>query len=143
MRGRDAIRTHIPVANRQVLPIIRCIGVASGASTAHSQGRAFVPLLQTQPGSSSSPSIAELNRILRLSVPVIVKLAERKLLLSEVMRLGTGAIIEFLKSSDEPLELLINNKPIGVGEAVKVGENFGLRITQIGDIKQIVAALGK
>jgi len=79
---------------------------------------------------------------LKLEVPVIVKLAERKLLLSEVMRLGVGAIIEFVKSNDEPLQLLINNKPIGVGEAVKVGENFGLRITQIGDIKQIIQSLG-
>jgi hypothetical protein len=31
---------------------------------------------------------------------------------------------------------------IGQGEAVKVAENFGLRITQIGDAKQIAAALG-
>lgn len=84
----------------------------------------------------------ELSRILRIQVPVIVKLAERKLLLSEVMRLGAGAIIEFAKSSDEPLELLINNKTIGAGETVKVGENFGLRITQIGDVKQIIASLG-
>jgi flagellar motor switch protein FliN/FliY len=84
----------------------------------------------------------ELQRILRLEVPVIVKLAERKLLLSEVMRLGTGAIIEFFKSSDEPLDLLINNKVIGVGETVKVGENFGLRITQIGDLKQVIQSLG-
>jgi hypothetical protein len=39
------------------------------------------------------------------------------------------------------MELMINNKVIGVGETVKVGENFGLRITQIGDIKQIVSAM--
>jgi flagellar motor switch protein FliN len=84
----------------------------------------------------------ELERILRLEVPVIVKLAERKLMLSEVMRLGTGAIIEFFKSSEEPLQLLINNTPIGLGETVKVGENFGLRITQVGDIKAIIATLG-
>jgi len=84
-----------------------------------------------------------LDRIMRLKVPVIVKLAERKLLLSEVMRLGVGAIIEFVKSSNEPLELLINNKAIGVGETVKVGENFGLRITRIGDMKQVVQSLGK
>jgi flagellar motor switch protein FliN/FliY len=83
-----------------------------------------------------------LGRILRLEVPVIVKLAERKLLLSEVMRLGVGAIIEFIKSSDEPLHLLINNKAIAVGEAVKVGENFGLRIKQVGDLKQLIASLG-
>ena len=86
--------------------------------------------------------VSELQRILRLEVPVIVRLAERKLLLSEVMRLGTGAIIEFAKSSDEPLVLLINNKPIGLGETVKVGENFGLRITQVGDVRAIIASLG-
>jgi len=88
-------------------------------------------------------SAAEVNRILRLYVPVIVKLAERKLNMSEVMRLGTGAIIEFFKSSDEPLELLVNNKVIALGEAVKVGENFGLRLTQIGDVKQVIQSLGR
>jgi len=78
---------------------------------------------------------------MRLSVPVIVKLAERRLNLQEVMRLGNGSIIEFFKSFDEPLELLINNKTIGQGEAVKVGENFGLRITHIGDVKSIIKSL--
>jgi flagellar motor switch protein FliN/FliY len=108
-----------------------------------------VPVLRSTPTSTPAPAAespttpqAELQRILRLQVPVIVKLAQRKLLLSEVMRLGVGAIIEFVKSSEEPLELLINNKPIGVGEAVKVGENFGLRIKQIGDVKQVIASLG-
>lgn len=84
----------------------------------------------------------ELAQILRIRVPVTVKLAERKLLLREVMRLGTGAIIEFAQRVDEPLELTINNKTIGVGETVKVGKHFGLRITRVGDVKQIIASLG-
>lgn len=99
-----------------------------------------MPVLASQ--SAPATSQKELQRILRLQVPVIVKLAERKLAMSEVMRLGVGAIIEFAKSNDEPLQLLINNKAIGLGEAVKVGENFGLRITQIGDVKQTIEALG-
>jgi flagellar motor switch protein FliN/FliY len=85
----------------------------------------------------------ELHRILHLSVPVIVKLAERRLSVNEVLRLGNGSIIEFFKRFDEPLELLINNKAIGVGEAVKVGENFGLRITQIGDVKAVIRSMGE
>ncbi len=83
----------------------------------------------------------ELERILKMQVPVIVKLAERRLQLSEVMRLGAGAIIEFSKRSDEPLELLVNNKAIAAGETVKVGENFGLRITQVGDLKSTIQSL--
>jgi flagellar motor switch protein FliN len=100
-----------------------------------------MPVLQSKPKSAPAAS-TDVRRILHLEVPVIVKLAERKLTLAEVMRLGAGAIIEFSKSSDEPLELLVNNKPIGLGEAVKVGENFGLKITQIGDVKQIIRSLG-
>src|SRR3984957_6922106 len=99
-----------------------------------------MPLIRGAPISQDS-SHGELERILRLQVPVIVKLAERKLQLSEVMRLGVGAIIEFIKSSEEPLELLINNKVIGVGEAVKVGENFGIRLKQFGVAKQTIHSL--
>lgn len=102
-----------------------------------------MPVLQAQRNQAPPPpSHAELERILRLEVPVIVKLADRKLNMNEVMRLGVGAIIEFFKASDEPLELLINNKVIGVGEAVKVGENFGLRITTIGDVKAVIRSMG-
>jgi flagellar motor switch protein FliN/FliY len=114
-------------------------------------GQSNVPVLHSEPRSASSSTgvfapassaAMELQRILRLSVPVIVKLAERKLGMSEVLRLGTGAIIEFSKRSDEPLELLINNKAVALGETVKVGENFGLRITQIGDVKQVIRSMG-
>lgn len=101
-----------------------------------------MPVLHAPKEASPAPSQTELHRILHLQVPVIVKLAERKLTLAEVMRLGAGAIIEFYKSNDEPLELLINNKPIGLGEAVKVGENFGLRITQIGDVRAVIKSMG-
>ena len=105
-----------------------------------------LPVLHAEPAAptqkSPPTSGIEVQRILRLSVPVIVKLAERKLSLSEVLRLGTGAIIEFSKRSDEPLELLINNKAVALGETVKVGENFGLRISQIGDVKQVIRSMG-
>ena len=102
-----------------------------------------MPVLRaTQPAAPASPNVRELQRILRLQVPVIVKLAERKLTLQEVMRLGPGAIIEFFKASEEPLELMVNNKTIAIGETVKVGENFGLKITQIGDVRQVIQSLG-
>jgi flagellar motor switch protein FliN/FliY len=99
-----------------------------------------MPVLRTT-NPAADPK-GELKRIMRLEVPVIVKLAERKLPVAEVLRLGVGSIIEFVKSNDEPLQLMINNQTIGIGEAVKVGENFGLRIKQIGSMKQLVIALG-
>ena len=78
---------------------------------------------------------SNLDQILKLDVPIIVRLAERQLPLGEVVRLVPGAIIELEKSSDGELDLLVNNRAIGSGTAVKVGENFGIRVTYLGDLK--------
>lgn len=72
-----------------------------------------------------------IQRILNLSVPVIVQLAARKMRVSDIVQWGRGAIVEFNQPFDAPLDLFVNNQRIGCGEAVKVGENFGLRITAI------------
>ncbi len=85
----------------------------------------------------------EVRRILRLKVPVIVKLADKKLALGEVVDLSPGSIVEFLKSADTSLELLVNNKTIGRGMPVKVGEKFGLRIDEIEAVKDTIQALGQ
>ena len=58
-----------------------------------------------------------------------------------MLDLSLGSILEFEKSHDEPLELLVNNSRIGHGEAVKVGENFGLRLTGVRPPRERVEAL--
>lgn len=83
-----------------------------------------------------------LEHILRLEVPVVVRLGERELPLGEVMRFVPGSIVELPKSAESELDLLVNNRVIAKGSAVKVGENFGLRISTIGTTAQRVEALG-
>lgn len=89
------------------------------------------------------PDPAEVQRILSIQVPLIVRLACKTLPLADVLQLANGAILELGKNSEDPLHLLVNNKIIGEGEAVKVGENFGLRITAIGDLRDRLEALGR
>lgn len=85
----------------------------------------------------------EVDTILRLSVPVIVEIGQRTLNLQTVLALGPGAILELNKPADAALELLINNKPVATGYAVKVGENFGLRVESVGSPKERVEALAE
>lgn len=85
---------------------------------------------------------ADLSAILRLEVPVIVQIGRRPMAVSEVMRLSHGSIIELPKRSNEELEILVNNRVIGQGEVVKVGENFGIRVTRVGEVEDRVDALG-
>lgn len=85
---------------------------------------------------------ADLTAILKLEVPVIVQIGRRPMNVAEVMRLSHGSIVELPKRSDEDLEILVNNRVIGHGEVVKVGENFGIRVRRAGQIAERVDALG-
>ncbi len=84
----------------------------------------------------------DIRTILDLTVPVIVQIGERQVPVEDVLSLAPGSILELSKHADESLDLLINNKKIGLGEAVKVGENFGIRITAIGSTRDRIEALG-
>lgn len=81
-------------------------------------------------------------RIRRLRVPVIVLLASRRMDIAAVRKLALGMIIEFDKDVGDRLDLLISNHPIGRGEAVKVGEHFGLRISEIRDQATRIRSMG-
>ncbi|RMH25369.1 MAG: hypothetical protein D6693_08910 [Planctomycetota bacterium] len=85
---------------------------------------------------------AELSAILRLEVPLIVEIGARVMPLESILGLGPGSIIELPKGIDEELEIKVNNTTIGLGQAVKVGENFGVRVSFIGDVRERIDALG-
>ncbi len=69
--------------------------------------------------------------LLRIKVPVAVTLAETTQPLHRVLEFGPGSIIQFDKSCEEMLSLEVGNQKVAVGEAVKVGDKFGLRVTSM------------
>lgn len=66
--------------------------------------------------------------VLSVRAPVSVTLASKKVRLDTILGLGPGAMLTFDKNCDEPLTLEVGGYPIATGEAVKVGDKFGLRI---------------
>lgn len=84
---------------------------------------------------------ADLTAVFKLELPIIVEIGERMLPLREVVSLGPGSLIELDKFADDDLEVVVNNKPIGSGKAVKVGENYGIRISRVGDASERIAAV--
>lgn len=83
----------------------------------------------------------DIERILSLTVPVAVKLAEREISLEQILKITVGTILEFDVSADTELSLNIGAEKIGSGQAVKVGENFGLRLTQVHSVGDRIAAM--
>ena len=48
-----------------------------------------------------------------------------------VVEVAPGSILQFDKSCEDMLELSVGEHPIAAGEAIKVGDKFGLRVTSI------------
>jgi flagellar motor switch/type III secretory pathway protein FliN len=69
--------------------------------------------------------------LLRISVCVSVQLAATKQPVSRILNIGPGSIIQFDKNCEQPLTLCVGNQPVAEGEAVKVGEKFGIKLTSI------------
>lgn len=69
--------------------------------------------------------------LLKIKVPVVVTLAEKHQPVSRIIELGPGSIIQFDKACDEMLDLAVGDHHLAQGEAVKVGDKFGLRITSM------------
>jgi flagellar motor switch/type III secretory pathway protein FliN len=67
--------------------------------------------------------------LLKVKVPVTVSLASTKQSLARILDLSPGSIIQFDKPCDDTLSLEVGGQKIAIGEAVKVGDKFGLWIT--------------
>ena len=83
-----------------------------------------------------------LARILAMKIPVIVKITEKTMAMEKILKLNIGSMIQFDKDAYQHIDLMINNTTVGFGRPAKVGENFGLKIVQIGDIAKTIKSLG-
>lgn len=69
--------------------------------------------------------------ILDIPLKLTAELGRSKMLVSELLNLSQGSVIELNKLAGEPMEVLVNDKLIARGEAVVVNEKFGVRLTDI------------
>ncbi|MGF7107964.1 flagellar motor switch protein FliN [Treponema pedis] len=69
--------------------------------------------------------------IMDVYMEMTVELGRTKKMIKEILGMGEGHIIELDKLAGEPVDVLVNHKPIAKGEVVVIEENFGVRITEI------------
>ncbi len=73
----------------------------------------------------------DLDFILDIPLDVSAELGRSKMLINELLQLGTGSVVELTKLAGEPLEIYVNGKLVARGEAVVINEKFGIRLTDI------------
>ncbi|MGN0729094.1 flagellar motor switch protein FliN [Treponema sp.] len=72
-----------------------------------------------------------INLIMDVYMEMTVELGRTKKTIKDILGLGEGTIIELEKLAGEPVDILVNHKPIAKGEVVVIDENFGVRVTEI------------
>jgi len=75
--------------------------------------------------------LLDLDFILDIPLFLTVELGRNRMLISELLQLGQGSVVEMTKLAGEPMDVYVNQRLIARGEVVVVNEKFGVRLTDI------------
>jgi flagellar motor switch protein FliN len=93
-------------------------------------------------GKDHAKSSRGLEFLYDVPLQVSVEVGRCKILLKDLLNMSEGYVIELEKLAGEPLDLYVNSRLIAHGEAVLVGDKFGIRLTDVVSKSDRVEKLG-
>jgi flagellar motor switch protein FliN/FliY len=87
------------------------------------------------PGEITAASIpsksAAMSMLKDVEVEITLEIGRRKMRIADVLKLAGGQTLELGKAAGEPLDIFVNGRLLGRGEAIVLGDRYGVRITEI------------
>jgi flagellar motor switch protein FliN len=74
---------------------------------------------------------ANIDVLMHVPLEVTAELGSCNMSVADVLKLGTGSIVQLDRLAGGPVDLLVNDKLIARGEIVAIDESFGIRITEL------------
>ena len=84
----------------------------------------------------SPEEMSNIELIKDVKLPIRVRIGSKKMLLKDVLSMDIGSVIELDQLANDPLEILVGDKVIAMGEVVIVDGNFGVQIGDIGSKRE-------
>ncbi|MBE0492468.1 MAG: flagellar motor switch protein FliY [Sulfurospirillum sp.] len=84
----------------------------------------------------SHEEMRNIELIKDVRLPIRVRIGSKKMLLKDVLSMDIGSVIELDQLANDPLEVLVGDKVIALGEVVIIDGNFGIQITEIGSKRE-------
>ncbi len=100
------------------------------------------PAADTQPTTETKDNCRDLEFLFDVPLQVSVEVGRARILLKDLLQMGEGYVVELDKFSGDPLDLYVNSRLIARGEAVKVGDKFGIKLTEVVSQSDRIARLG-
>ena len=90
-----------------------------------------LPILHAGGPTGQSRVGERLDLIEHVKVRVTVSLGETEIPISRLFALGGGDVLALDREADAPVDIRVNDRLIARGVLVAVGDQFGVRITEI------------
>jgi len=72
-----------------------------------------------------------LDLLMDVELAVTLRFGSRRLLLSEILDLNPGIVIDLDRKVEEPVDVLLDGRLVARGEVVVINGNYGLRVTEV------------
>ncbi|MDH3737833.1 MAG: flagellar motor switch protein FliN [Alphaproteobacteria bacterium] len=79
----------------------------------------------------SAPSVAGLEAVYDIPVQISAVLGKSTMQVSQLLKLGRGAVVELDRKVGEAIDIYVNNRLVARGEVVVVNERLGVTMTEI------------
>ena len=73
----------------------------------------------------------DLSLVLDVPVELAVEIGRTTMTIREAVSLTPGAVVVLNRMAGEPVDLLVNGRPVARGEVIAIDEQFGLRVTEV------------
>jgi flagellar motor switch protein FliN/FliY len=80
---------------------------------------------------SVQPSVEQLSAVYDIPVQLSAVLGKATMPVSQLLRLGRGAVVELDRKVGEPVEIYVNNRLVARGEVLVVDDHLGITMTEI------------
>ena len=97
----------------------------------------------SQQGNNNVAPLNSVNIEMLMNVPleVSVEIGKTRRPIREIADFGQGTVIELDKQAGAPVDIIVNGQLLAHGDVVVIGDNFGVRITEIVGTKELMDSL--
>jgi flagellar motor switch protein FliN/FliY len=110
-------------------PLSDDAGISDGGAADAAMANAFnFPAFSASSLATDSGSMELLSDV---NLNVKIELGRTRMLVSDVLRLAEGSVVELDKLAGDPVDVYVNDRHVARGEVLVLNDNFCVRINQI------------
>jgi flagellar motor switch protein FliN/FliY len=79
----------------------------------------------------ATPPVDNIDLLESVRLTLTAELGRTRATMQDIHELGDQSLVELEKTVDQPIDIMLNGELFARGEVVTVGENFGVRISEI------------